>query len=155
MTSSSIPWFQRPTARWHQVLSSEDVPWDDYEQYREAGESNGVKGPIQDSIKRVPACHHAMARDSRSTRGADDWGPLLIQPLHISSLVYHVYIEVSMSEGQKERALGVCTECGQPTPVRIWPDETIHPIGGNGRCCGRQSYRIVETDSPVESATDE
>lgn len=96
-----------------------------------------------------------MAWDSRSTRGADDRGLLLTQPLHIFSLVYHAYIEVSMSEGQKERALGVCTECGQPTPVRIWPDETIHPIGGTGHCCGRQSYRVVETDPSVESATDE
>jgi hypothetical protein len=154
MTSFSIPWFQRPTARCHQVLSSEDVPWDDYEQYQGRREQRGEK-TVSEHHQTSPACHHAMAWDSRSTRGADDWGLLLIQPLHIFSLVYHVYIEVSMSEGQKERALGVCTECGQPTPVRIWPDETIHPIGGNGRCCGRQSYRIVETDSPVESATDE
>jgi hypothetical protein len=154
MTSFSIPWFQGPTARWHQVLSSEDVPWDDYEQYQEAGESDRGKaasGLYQSS----PVCHHVMAWVSRSTRGTDDWGLLLIQPRHIFSLVYHVYIEVSMSEGQKERALGVCTECGQPTPVRIWPDEIIHPIGGNGRCCGRQSYQVVETDPPIESATDE
>jgi hypothetical protein len=53
-------------------------------------------------------------------------------------------------QAEKERAVAVCENCGQPIPVRIWPDETIHPIGGRNRCCAEESYRVVEDETPSE-----
>lgn len=53
-------------------------------------------------------------------------------------------------ERTKEKAVAVCENCGQPTPVRVWPDETIHPIGTRDQCCAETSYQVVEDETPAE-----
>lgn len=55
-----------------------------------------------------------------------------------------------MSEETKERAVAVCDNCGQPIPVNVWPDETIHPLGGRNQCCAEPSYHVVEDETPAE-----
>ena len=56
-----------------------------------------------------------------------------------------------MSEEEtKEKAVAVCENCGQPTPVNVRPDETIHPMGRKNRCCAEESYQVVEDETPTE-----
>ena len=56
---------------------------------------------------------------------------------------------MSEEEG-KERAVAVCENCGQPMPVNVWPDETIHPVGRRNRCCAEDSYQVVEDETRAE-----
>jgi hypothetical protein len=49
-----------------------------------------------------------------------------------------------MTDGDKKKAVAVCDGCGELVPVRVWPDESIHPIGSDEGCCGETDYRILE-----------
>lgn len=55
-----------------------------------------------------------------------------------------------MAERKKTKAVAVCDGCGEVVPVRVWPDESVHPIGSEGGCCADADYRILEDG---ESAT--
>ncbi|SEP81392.1 hypothetical protein [Natrinema salaciae] len=42
------------------------------------------------------------------------------------------------------RAAAICTHCENVLAVRILRDETVQPIGIDGRCaCGNESYRVL------------
>lgn len=48
-------------------------------------------------------------------------------------------------EVEKTKAVAVCDGCGEVTPVRVWSDGTIHPIGeSDSRCCEKAEYRVLE-----------
>ncbi|WP_336363180.1 hypothetical protein [Halalkalicoccus salilacus] len=57
---------------------------------------------------------------------------------------------MSETEGKKERGVATCENCGQPIPVNVWPDGTVHPIGGKNRCCAEPSYQVVENETPAK-----
>ncbi len=59
-----------------------------------------------------------------------------------------------MSDTEKEKAVAVCENCGEHTPVQVWPDGTIHAIGGR-ECCDDVSHRVLEEGSSPGFATDE
>jgi hypothetical protein len=51
---------------------------------------------------------------------------------------------------EKTKAVAICDSCGEVVPVRVWPDESIHPIGSDEDCCGESEYQILEDgDSAV------
>jgi hypothetical protein len=51
---------------------------------------------------------------------------------------------------EKTKAVAICENCGEVVPVRVWPDESIHPIGSREGCCGESEYSILEDgDSPT------
>lgn len=60
-----------------------------------------------------------------------------------------------MPDEEKVKGVAICESCGQPSPVRIRPDGSVHPIGGRRRCCADSSYRVVENESPSEFANDD
>lgn len=46
---------------------------------------------------------------------------------------------------EKEKAVAICDGCGEITPVRVWSNGHIHPIGeDDGRCCDGAEYRVLE-----------
>ncbi|MGQ3413503.1 hypothetical protein ACT4ML_14710 [Natrinema sp. LN54] len=48
---------------------------------------------------------------------------------------------------EARRAAAVCTQCHNVIAVRILRDETVQPIGIDGRCaCGNETYRVLGTD---------
>lgn len=61
---------------------------------------------------------------------------------------------VTMSQREKRRAVAMCKDCGHVTPVRIWPDESIHSIGGK-KCCVKNELQVLEIDASPEPMTDE
>lgn len=53
---------------------------------------------------------------------------------------------------EKEKAVAICDGCGEITPVRVWVDGHIHPIGeDDGRCCADGEYRVLEHDESVDA----
>jgi hypothetical protein len=55
-------------------------------------------------------------------------------------------------ERGKTKAVAVCDACGEVTPVRVWSDETIHPIGeSDSRCCERAEYRVLERGEQTDA----
>lgn len=57
-----------------------------------------------------------------------------------------------MSQQGKKRAVATCENCGHVTPVQIWLDESIHPIGGK-KCCEEDELRVLELeDSTLRSS---
>lgn len=56
---------------------------------------------------------------------------------------------------RKTKAVARCENCGEYIPVRIWGDESIHPVGTGDACCEDALYRVVETDTPAEFADTE
>ena len=59
-----------------------------------------------------------------------------------------------MANEEKVKGVAICENCDQPSPVRIWPDGTVRPIGGKRRCCADSSYRVVDESPPAEFADD-
>lgn len=54
--------------------------------------------------------------------------------------------------GEKEKAAAICDSCGEITPVRVWSDGHIHPIGeDDGRCCADGEYRVLEHGESVDA----
>lgn len=51
-----------------------------------------------------------------------------------------------MSQTEKKRAVAMCENCGHVTPVRIWPDESIHSIGGK-KCCAKNVLQVLKADT--------
>lgn len=48
---------------------------------------------------------------------------------------------------EARRAAAVCTQCHNVIAVRILRDESVQPIGIEGRCaCGNETYRVLGTD---------
>ncbi|KYH24181.1 hypothetical protein HAPAU_38250 [Halalkalicoccus paucihalophilus] len=54
-------------------------------------------------------------------------------------------------ETEKTKAVAECDQCGTYTPVRVWSDGTIHPVGGDEFCCEEQSYTVLENDAFSEA----
>lgn len=46
---------------------------------------------------------------------------------------------------EKTKAVAICEGCGEVVPVRVWPDESIHPIGSGESCCGESEYNVLES----------
>ncbi len=52
----------------------------------------------------------------------------------------------------KKKAAAICDACGDITPVRVWSDGHIHPIGeDDGRCCDDGEYRVLEPDANTDA----
>lgn len=49
-------------------------------------------------------------------------------------------------QDEKTKAVAVCDGCGEVVPVRVWPDESIHPIGSE-ECCADSEYHILEDEA--------
>jgi hypothetical protein len=55
-----------------------------------------------------------------------------------------------MPDGESERTLAECLNCGNAYAVKHWPDGTIRPIGHKNGChCGSTEFQIVEMDSSI------
>lgn len=55
-------------------------------------------------------------------------------------------------EGEKTKAAAICDGCGEITPVRVWDDGHIHPIGqDDGRCCDDAEYRVLEQGESADA----
>lgn len=59
-----------------------------------------------------------------------------------------------MSNEEKTKAVAVCDGCGQPVPIRVWPDGSVHRLGEHDRCCDGKTYRVLEVDTPDAFADD-
>lgn len=53
-----------------------------------------------------------------------------------------------MSQTKKRRAVAMCENCGHVTPVRIWPDESVHSIGGK-KCCAKNALQVLKAGTPT------
>nr|WP_254532758.1 hypothetical protein [Natrinema gelatinilyticum] len=56
-----------------------------------------------------------------------------------------------MPEGDGERAIAECLNCGNAYAAKEWPDGTIQPIGTRNGCqCGSTEFQIVEETTTTD-----
>lgn len=48
-----------------------------------------------------------------------------------------------MSEGDRERAVAKCCDCGSVYAVNVWKDGRISPIGRSGCDCGSSEFELI------------
>ncbi|SFC56563.1 hypothetical protein SAMN05444422_110140 [Halobiforma haloterrestris] len=60
-----------------------------------------------------------------------------------------------MPDGESERTIAKCLDCGAAYAAKEWPDGTIQPIGiRNGCQCGSSEFEIVEKASSTDPRED-
>nr|WP_084777840.1 hypothetical protein [Natrialba sp. SSL1] len=53
-----------------------------------------------------------------------------------------------MPEGESERTIAECFDCGNAYAAKKWPDGTIQPIGTRNGCqCGSTEFQAVRKTS--------
>lgn len=58
-----------------------------------------------------------------------------------------------VDSGEKRKGVAKCSNCEEISPVEIWPDGTVHPLGRSEICdCAGGRLEILEGEDSVDEA---